>query len=550
MSGPTIRLLITFVILWGICGLTAAPAQASGAGIAGTLSPAGSPANVPAGPGPAPAPDSLALMAALAPWQDLAPPISIQANAVTSGLYFNCALTTYGGLKCWGYNVYGQLGDGTEERRTSPVDVVELSSGVATVDAGNSHACAVTTTEGRVKCWGYNSQGQLGDDTLENRSMPVNVVGLASGVSAVSAGGSHSCALTTVGGVKCWGNNSAGQLGDGTTTDRTTPVQVGGLTSGVVAIAAGDNHTCALLTGGGVKCWGTNGSGQLGDGTKTNRSSPVDVLELSGVAAIVAGNLYTCALTTGGGAKCWGDNAYGKLGDDTTVDKTTPVDVMGLSSDVAAIALSTGGHHTCAVTTSGGAKCWGLNNYGQLGDASTTEHHTPVDVAGLSRGVVAASAGAYHTCALTVGGGVKCWGRNQYGQLGDGTTTSRSTHGDVLGLEGSVYNTIEKSGSSVVLAWLHMVATVEHYEVYRSATAPYCEPGGPGSVKLSPEPLAPPDTATEVTFTDTGALALPGTSYFYAVVPVSYGDEFYATSNRTGACSYGLVPGSGLRSIR
>jgi hypothetical protein len=120
----------------------------------------------------------------------------------------------------------------------------------------------------------------------------------------------------------------------------------------------------------------------------------------------------------------------------------------------------------------------------------------------------------------------------------------------VLGLEGSVYTAIAKSGLSVVLAWLHMVTTVEHYEIYRSTTAPYCEPSGPGSVKLSPEPLAPPDTATEVTFTDTGALALPYTSYFYAVVPVSYGEESYATSNRTGAYSYGLAPGSGTHSIR
>jgi len=350
--------------------------------------------------------------------------------AITTGGSHTCALTTGGGVKCWGANGNGQLGDGTTTNRLTPVNVSGLASGVSAIAGGMYHTCALTAGGG-VKCWGRNDYGQLGDGTTTERHTPVFVSGLASGVTAIAAGANHTCALTAGCGVKCWGYNGYGQLGDSTTTSRLTPVNVSGLASGVSAIDAGYVHTCALTSAGGVKCWGANWSGELGDGTTTERTTPVNVSGLaSGVSAIAAGWSYTCALTAGGGVKCWGLNRNGQLGDGTTTTSYTPVDVSGLASGVSAI--DAGGGHTCALTAGGGVKCWGANGNGQLGDGTTTDRNTAANVSGLASGVSAIAAGWSYTCALTAGGGVKCWGYNGYGQLGDGTTTDRHTPVDVV----------------------------------------------------------------------------------------------------------------------
>jgi YVTN family beta-propeller protein len=359
-------------------------------------------------------------------------------SKIAAGGNHTCALTTAGGVKCWGANGAGQLGDNTTTQRFTPVDVSGLASGVVAIAAGGGHTCALTTAGG-VKCWGYNGAGQLGDNSTTSRLTPVDVPGLTSGVAAIAAGknvfgGDHTCALTTADGAKCWGSNGNGQLGDGTTTQRLTPVDVSGLVSGMAAITASGAYTCALTTAGGAKCWGYNGYGQLGDNSFTQRLTPIDVFGLaSGMVAIAASGDHACALTTEGGVKCWGNNFAGQLGDNTYDNlRNTPVDVSGLANGVAAIAAAGDlsffappnlTSHTCALTATGGVKCWGLNAYGQLGDNSFTSRSTPVDVSGLASGVGAITAGFAHTCALTTEGGVKCWGSNQFGQLGDGTSS-------------------------------------------------------------------------------------------------------------------------------
>ena len=188
---------------------------------------------------------------------------------VTGGGGHSCLVTGSGGAQCWGDNSSGQLGDGSTIDRLIATDVSGLASGVATIATGSEHSCALTTAGG-VKCWGYNYYGQLGDDTITSHLVPADVTNLTSGVAAITAGNGYSCALTTAGGVKCWGFNANGQLGDGTTTfNRTLAVDVSGLASGVTAIAAGDSQTCAVVSDG-AKCWGSNSSGQLGDGTQNN----------------------------------------------------------------------------------------------------------------------------------------------------------------------------------------------------------------------------------------------------------------------------------------
>lgn len=402
-------------------------------------------------------------------------PASAATAALSVGSFHSCALTTAGGLKCWGENSDGRLGDGTTTDRSMPVDVSGLTSGVAAVSAGTNHTCALTAA-GAVKCWGENSDGRLGDGTTTDRSTPVAVRGLTIGLVAVSVGSSHACALTKGGAAKCWGGNSYGQLGDGTTADRGTPVTVSELSSqtlvgpptprpsgsalppaapsGLVAVSAGAGHSCAITLEGSVKCWGDNSHGQLGDGTggpDVFSAIPVDVKGLaSGVATVSAGGSHSCAVTTEGAVKCWGDNSNGQLGDGsggTDIFSATPVDVTGLASGVAE--LSTGQRHTCTATTAGVLKCWGSDSTDTGPGLSGNEganRTVPLDVAGLTSGVAAVSSGDLHTCTLTTGGGVKCWGDNSKGQLGNGTISGGPTPVDVVGFADA-----SSGGATVVL---------------------------------------------------------------------------------------------------
>jgi alpha-tubulin suppressor-like RCC1 family protein len=337
---------------------------------------------------------------------------------VSAGANHSCAVTSTGGVKCFGDNTNGPLGNGTSNSGSYiPGDVTGLTSGVKAVSAGYAHTCALTNAGG-VKCWGSNGFGQLGDTTTTNRLTPVDVNGLTSGVASISSGDYHTCAVTTTGAAKCWGYNADRQLGDNTTANRSTPTDVNGLTSGVATISAGATFSCAVTTGGGAKCWGKNADGQVGDTTTTNRATPVDVDGLaSGVATISTGEAHACALTTGGAVKCWGDNEFGQVGDNTDIDRKAPVNLTTLASGVASISL--GYDHSCAVTTGGGAKCWGDNAIGAVGTGTTTSRFLlPTDVSGLTTGVATVEGGVSHTCAITTANVARCWGYNGTGQSG------------------------------------------------------------------------------------------------------------------------------------
>jgi alpha-tubulin suppressor-like RCC1 family protein len=241
--------------------------------------------------------------------------------------------------------------------------------------------------------------------------------------------------------VWCWGDDADGQLGNGGATDSPTPVRASSIT-GVTAIAAGGGHTCALTSAGGVECWGFNSYGQVGDGTTTNRASPVPVSGLaSGVTAIAAGNNHTCALTASGTVQCWGFGFYGQLGNASIASSSVPVAVTALPS--AATAIATGGTHSCALIPSGASTannassaiwCWGDDQSGQLGDNQNVDSLVPVEVVSLGSGAAAITAGTAHTCALFAGGGAQCWGWNVSGQLGCDTNQDTLAPVSVCGL--------------------------------------------------------------------------------------------------------------------
>lgn len=250
--------------------------------------------------------------------------------AVSAGGDQTCALTIRGRVKCWGAGWNDSLENGNPANNEAPINLAGLANGIY-IAVGPRTSCAVIKG-GKVKCWGANDLGQLGDGKfdLNDHKSPVNVVGLSFGVASIAAGKNYNCALTKGGRVKCWGYNGDGQLGDGSTNDSPIPVNVVGLSSRVIAIAAGDSHACALTESGGVKCWGDNKYSELGDGTFKNSTTPVDVVGLkSTVVAIAVGSGYSCAVTRSGEVKCWGDNMFGELGNGTITFSSTPVNVFG-----------------------------------------------------------------------------------------------------------------------------------------------------------------------------------------------------------------------------
>jgi alpha-tubulin suppressor-like RCC1 family protein len=367
------------------------------------------------------------------------------AVKIAAGQAHTCALLQDGRIKCWGENVYGEIGNpdasqplndsGTSPYVPIPTDVIGLGGVATDMAAGNAYACAVV--QGAVLCWGHNSSGELGNGNMIDQSLPTPVLGIVANASAAvtSASSTHTCAVLDGGSVWCWGDNANGQLG-GTTVggNSSVPQPVVGLDSGVAAIALGEEHTCAVSAGG-VWCWGQNVYGQLGDGTTIGpRSNPNPVKGLGTPTAICLGQDHSCAIV-GGVVECWGSDQYGALGtydggspdagwvvDDAGLFSTLPVKVTGVGP---AARISCGAFTTCAVEVDGGLVCWGLNDWGQLGNGRSggglSSLPGPV-VAGAPAHLVAN--GNDHTCAAFYDAGVQCFGLNNWGALGTGNTSN------------------------------------------------------------------------------------------------------------------------------
>jgi len=358
-------------------------------------------------------------------------PIPEPLITISAGVLHTCGVTTSGAAFCWGWNRYGQIGDASRRDRIFPVRVDSPPPvGAGPVAVGGGHSCGLAA-EGTAYCWGLNLSGQLGDGDATDHPRPVPVGGGLT-FARLATGGAYTCGVGADSAARCWGWNAAGQLGDGTFTDRHLPTLVlGGLK--VLSIAAGIQHTCALAADSTAYCWGANGFGQVGDGSGADTARPARVAGGRTFTVITIGAYHSCALTAAGDAYCWGDNSYGQLGDTAVLSgSSVPRLVLG---GLVFTTLAAGGTHTCGVVQGGAAYCWGSDVSGQLGGVSPdtcvpegiavpcARLPIPVD-GGLSFASIAA--GLHHTCGITTRGVAYCWGLNDHGQLGDGTTRIRA----------------------------------------------------------------------------------------------------------------------------
>jgi alpha-tubulin suppressor-like RCC1 family protein len=291
-----------------------------------------------------------------------------------------CVRLTDGTVKCWGSNVYGEVGTGVTSREPVlvPSTVLGLKNAVVLAQGISNHRC-VQLANGTVVCWGDDSSGNFDEPGKVGRPQPVPVVVHAvEGAKSVSIGLLFTCALFGDGSEQCTGYNLDGELGDGTVTPPRGEFRpVVGL-SNAIAITCGKDHACAILGDRTVQCWGANDKGQLGTGSRSiAEPAPVAVKGLTNVQALSAGGLHTCALLIDGTVRCWGFNGSGQLGDGTTTDSAVAASVPGLTN---VIQVSAGLFHTCALTADAHLYCWGENHYGQLGDGTTMGRHSPVQV--------------------------------------------------------------------------------------------------------------------------------------------------------------------------
>ncbi len=332
---------------------------------------------------------------------------------VAEGEAHSCVPMSGGGVKCWGDNGEGQLGDGGTAPSSLPADVTAMNSALF-ASAGGDLSCA-GLAGGAVECWGEDQGGVVTSSAPFSLKARDTVSGL-SGAIELAAGSAHLCGLFSDGSVKCAGDNEKGQLGDGSTTDSPSPVTVSGLGS-AIALAAGDRHACALVSGGGVYCWGDNSSGQLGAGNTADSALPSPVSGLGSARAIAAGGDHTCVVLETGAANCWGANGEGQLGNGGIIDSSSPVYVTGLTT---VTSISAGKYHSCARLATGVVRCWGDNTYGQLGSPGG-DSSTPRSVSFLVSNA-AVTSGDFHSCVRPAESFGFCWGRNDAGQLGDGST--------------------------------------------------------------------------------------------------------------------------------
>lgn len=343
------------------------------------------------------------------------------SHVTAGGAYHSCGLDAGGRGWCWGQDGSGQLGDGPADQadRYAPVPVAG-DRVYTTISAGWMHTCALDVA-GKAWCWGQDEAGQLGDGSADqsDKPAPVAVAGDQAYV-AISAGIAHTCALDAAGGAWCWGRDETGQAGDGPAdqSNKSAPVAVAGAGT-YTAISAGLGHTCALNTAGKAWCWGRDISGEVGDGPtdQADKYSPVPVADDRTYAVISVGNSHTCALDTAGKAWCWGENALIQLGPNGPIRRFSPEAVPG---DHKFQQISAGSSHTCALAA-GKAWCWGWDSSGQVGDgpADQIDKVAPVRVSGRHT-FTEISAGVAHTCAIAAAGTAWCWGLDRNGQVGDG----------------------------------------------------------------------------------------------------------------------------------
>ena len=368
---------------------------------------------------------------------------------ISAGGLHTVALMSDGTVWAWGNSNSGSLGDGTSNyyiKRGSPHQVLGLTDVIAISAAGGGHSLALKS-DNTLWAWGNNNSGQLGDGTTSNRSVPVQVGGLT-GVVKISTGNLHSLAIKLDGSVWAWGYNNGGQLGDLTTTSRSTPIQVGGI-AGAVGISGGHSHSLAVKFDGTVWAWGQNSYGQLGDGTLTNRLTPVQTAGLSGVVDVAAGHDNSLALLNGGTLMAWGSNSYGQLGTGSGMHHSTAVQVYGLTGIVSVSTGNRDSYHVLALKSDGTIWAFGSNRYGKIGDETTINRALPVQVAGVSN-AIAVSAGYLHSMAIRDDGAILSWGSNHDGQLGCGGYTISNTPIQANGLS-NVASVSAGEGQSLAL---------------------------------------------------------------------------------------------------